>query len=495
MKASRKTAKRSLKVLLVSSTVSWFLFMLATYSDLTVEAGRTSDELYGEDALTVVRFSKYFVFAAIAVFAFGSLWAKKKLQGLPSSNESASTLRKPAQRFANTAIIISLVLAVWSTVIVFFEGFFETSGDVEIVTRIFNSYLPIILYTALTVTVLLAGFVFGRHTTPEQDEQTSDPQVRDAPPHQNAVHSAPQASVVTPHQDSVGQRSVALAYAIPIIAAAVALIFGLIVYDVTQTAPEVWVWVIIHTCIAGGIIAGVWYTKKSMTSLRASGLPLSTASVGAKNLNFVLSIIFASIVALMSIGYGLSAVENLRIQPSLSLYAYENEPSSSTGSSELIQFDDMNIEINGTDLERNSVALLTLEPGGNQVIESQVDRDGFLYAGESFPSDIEEGEYALVLTAVGVDGAELKVELDVIFTEDNTVKLPQGYDAYFSDETSQLLPASFKWFVSDFLPAILLHLLVVATVYVTLIVRNRDLPDEVVSPKHATALNNTNDND
>ena len=56
------------------------------------------------------------------------------------------------------------------------------------------------------------------------------------------------------------QRSLAWAYSAPILAIAAALIFGLI-YDITQTALEAWIWVVVRALVAAGIIAGTLFSR------------------------------------------------------------------------------------------------------------------------------------------------------------------------------------------------------------------------------------------
>lgn len=475
MRASPKSAKHALQILLSSAVLGWLLFIAALYTDAVIETGREIG-----DAYTFVRPSNYLTFAAILIFAAGALWAKKKLQSISHDAVSVSTLVKSAQRFASTALIIALVLSASTAISVFMQGFFEATNDFNVPVRILNSYLPIVLYTALVVAVLLAGFVFKRH----QDPAAIESDIEQPPSSESFANADSNGQSVATTPLPAAQRSIALSFAIPIIAVAIALILGLIVYDVTQTAIEVWIWVLIQALVAAGIITGTFYAKKSLSARPLSAGPPAGPSVGAKNLNFVLSIVFVSVVSLMSLTYGLIAVDQLRVQTDLSIYASEKDPNGLQDSLEMVQFEDMTLQINGSDLQRNSTATMTVEPGGIQIFDAKVDRDGYLWGEEEFPTDIEQGEYTLQLQAESSDGLEMTVELEVIFHDDGTVSLPNGYDANYSEDISRLMPLSASWFFGDLLPAFLLFVLAISVVYTTLLVRNRDHDESEPTTTH-----------
>ena len=140
--------------------------------------------------------------------------------------------------------------------------------------------------TALVVTVLLLAFVF-------RDDKTED-------------RSASKKGL-DPRQKALG-----LGYAIPIIAAAIAVIFGLVVYDVTGTSLEAWVWVIIQVIIAAGIILGTHYARMAKAEKPAPAKPRTAWASGAWNLNFVLSIVFGAVVSVMAFVFGIGSFEELR---------------------------------------------------------------------------------------------------------------------------------------------------------------------------------------
>ena len=114
---------------------------------------------------------------------------------------------------------------------------------------------------------------------------------------------------------SESEKALGLGYAVPIIFTAIAIIFGLVVYDVTRTDLEVWVWVIIQVIIVSGILLGTRFSTKARSAKAAAPRPRPTLAAGAANLNFVLSIVFGVVVSIMSFSFGAMAIETLRVYP------------------------------------------------------------------------------------------------------------------------------------------------------------------------------------
>lgn len=461
MSASRRRARWALVTVLFSAVVAWCLYVAGAYSDVLVESGRSADELYGPTAAEVFYPSRYLIFAAIAVFGCGALIGKRRMQRERADSEEApSALVNAVHDFSGTAVIITLILATLAAVSVFLDGFFSAPGDINPVLRVFNLYLPIVLYTALAVTAILAGFVLGRYQRPAEAPQPTPP----AP--------APAGDPLRAHADA--QRSLALAYATPIVSVAVALIFGLIVYDVNQTALEVWIWVIVQAFIAAGVIGGTYFARKGIDAQSGPGGRPGGASVAAKNLNLVLSIIFAGAVTLMSLGFGSTAVEQLRVQPFLSLNAYTDTSKEFPDPSQPTTIDSVTLQLNGSDLQRASAATVSLRPGDATVVEATADRDGYLFAEGTLPDGVAAGAYTLSAEAMSSDGSTLRLALEVTVTEQGEVAFPRGTDAYSSQEAAHVIAVSASWFIGDLIPALVLLLLAAAAIYATLILRNRD---------------------
>lgn len=461
--ASRAAARRALVTILLSAVVGWGLFVLAIFTDMVVESGLTSEQLYGFDRIDIVRPSKYLIFAAIALVALAAVYAKNRMRAQLASPSPASRLTGATEAFAGSVIIITLVMSALMALSVFMSSFFDSSDDVGVVTRVLDAYLPIVLFTALAVTVLLAGFVFTRHL----------PQ----------VETEDQPTEIVPMGDPQSQRTTALAFTVPIVAVAAALIFGLIVYDLTQNTLPVWIWVVVQAGVGAGIVAGTVYAAQA-TEARRQGLGRPTgASLGAKNLNLVLSIVFAGAVTLMSLGYGAAAVEQLRSQPTLALNSYA-EPTGITDPSGAAPLESITIDASGSDLARNSEAKMGLTPGGGTLATTKVDSDGFLWISESLPTELDSGEYSITLTAEAGDGEALELELTFVVDDEGTATIIGQPSVSLGVEAATLLAPSLGWVVTDLLPALLMVVLAALTLYVTLTARNRDA---TVSPHTAVA--------
>lgn len=472
MKTENRTVTWAIWLILLSAVCGWILFEIGIFTDLMVDSdvitsSDSSTAPYGPDAVQRLRPSKYLLFAAIAVFGIGSLIAQKRLVRVRSQAQHPIPLAKAGQEFANTAIIISLSMAAWAAIAVFMESFFEyANADVSIALRLLNTYLPIILYTALVVSVLLAAFVFRKH--------------QPAIPDKNRDQQLPHTGAHTGEDPARVQRNVGLSFAIPIVSVAVALIFGLIVFDLTQTALQVWIWVIIQLVIGGGIIVGALLAQKAIDAYRRIGSQPAGASIGAKNLNFVLSIIFAAVLSFMSLIYGVTAIEQLRVQPGLSLSVYANEAKEAVSSGDSLDLSALTILVSGTDLERNSGVSVSVESvdassDGSEIeiISGEADRDGNFWAEQSFDESLNEGEYVLTLAAVSADGSALERDLRFTVISGDGSEWPNGTDAYAQDaEGVRVMPVTLGWVLSDLLPALLLLKLAALVIYVTLRIRN-----------------------
>lgn len=472
MKTEFRAVTWSIWLVLLSAVCGWLFFEIAIFTDLLVESAAVASTgsttaLYGQDAVQLFRPSKYLLFAAIAVFGVGSLIAQKRLIRLRASTQDRIPLARAGQEFANTAIIVSLAIAAWAALAVFMESFVEfANADISIGLRLINTYLPIILYTVFVVTVLLAAFVFRKHqlsATGRKKSQTDLP-----------------ADTARIDEPADAQRNIGLSFAIPIIAVAIALIFGLIVFDVTQTAIQVWIWVIIQVVIGGGIVVGTFLAQKAIDAYRASQVTPTGASIGAKNLNFVLSIIFAAVLSFMSLIYGVAAVEQLRVSPALTLSVYSNQTKESISETDQIELSLLTMQVNGSDLQRNSDVTVQLDSavsngGGREiaVLSGTADRDGNYWSEQPFEQPLKEGSYSLSLTAVSADGSVIQRDLAFNVVNGQRSTWPNGTDTYMQDEQGlTVMPITIGWVLSDLLPALLLLALAALAIYLTLRIRN-----------------------
>lgn len=457
MNATVSRTRASLLIVLLGGTLGWIFFIAGTYGDLVLRNRYTADELYGNEPVSLVYPSKYFTFLAVAALAVATLIAKRRLL---RAQETAGSGRFHASVliFTNVAMIVSLALAAVAGVSVFMSGFFNGFQTTEALPRVLDVYVPILLYTALLVGVILTGFVFLRHPAPP------------ATAHHETAHALSSDSAPTE-----SSRSLGFAYAIPIIAAAIALILGLIVYDITKTAPEVWIWVIIVSIVALGVVLGTRSARHAADTAHPGESDTSHApdvTVGAINLNLVLSVVFAVVVSIMALGYGTSAVNSLQSQTYASLYVHDKEWVGIEGETDSRQITELTIQADGSGLEPASTATVTITPGNVGVSELTVDRTGYTYLEATEMPELDEGDYALTFAFTNEQGDAQSLALD--FSVDNTglVTFPDGAQTWYDTEKSTLLPMTFSWVLSDLLPAFLLWVLAMLVIYLTLSLRN-----------------------
>lgn len=281
-----KLSKRAILTPLIGLVVAWTLFMIAIYTNLFVNPIYDAQGMYqGEEQ--VVRISTYLFLGAIVVFGLLALFGQRlalrarELAGLENS------LARAAHRFGNLAVIVALVAGAVFAIGNFLGAFTSFDREENLLVRLFDVYVPILLATGLVVYILLRAFVFRKQVAKGTKKEGM----------------------------SESEKALGLGYAVPIIATAIAIIFGLAVYDVTRTDLQVWVWVIIQVIIAIGILLGTRFSTKAKSARAEAPKPRATLAAGAANLNFVLSIVFGAVVSIMSFGFGSSAIEQLRVYP------------------------------------------------------------------------------------------------------------------------------------------------------------------------------------
>jgi hypothetical protein len=282
-----KLSKQAILTPLIGLVVGWTLFMFAIYSNLFVYPIYDSQGMYqGEEQ--VVRPATYLFLAGVVVFGLLALAGQRLALRARELAGPDHSLARAAHRFGNLAVIVALVAgAIYA--IGNFLGAFTAFGNREdnLLIRLFDVYIPILLATVLVVYILLRAFVFRKQVAKGAKKEGM----------------------------SESEKALGLGYAVPIIATAIAIIFGLVVYDVTRTDLEVWVWVIIQVIIVIGILLGTRFSTKAKSAKAVAQKPRATLAAGAANLNFVLSIVFGAAVSIMSFGFGAAAIEQLRVYP------------------------------------------------------------------------------------------------------------------------------------------------------------------------------------
>lgn len=280
-------ANRAIALPLIGLLAAWVSFMGAVLADLYVPLPRYDVNGNTIEQQEVFHIAPYLFLLGIAAVAITSLIAQGWAVRARQESKDKSSLARAAQRFTTLGIVIGLAAGAIFAIGNFMGAFNSYAGRAEnALLRIFSVYVPIILATALVVYVLLAAFVFRHDDAPNTDGAK--------------------------RKMSDAQKALGLGYAIPILATAVAIIFGLGVYDVTRTNLQVWVWVIIIAIVAAGVVFGTRFAAKAKSAKPAAPKPRTALAAGAANLNLVLSIIFGSVVTIMAFSFGSEAISKLR---------------------------------------------------------------------------------------------------------------------------------------------------------------------------------------
>jgi len=282
-----KLSKLAILAPLVGLIGGWKFFMFAIYAGLFVYPIYDAQGMYQGDE-QIIRPSTYLFLSGIVFFGLLALYGQRLALRARAIAGVDDALARAAHRFTNFAVIVALVAGAFFA-IGNFLGAFNTYIDREenLTVRLFDVYIPILLATGLVVYILLRAFVFRKQVVKGAKKERM----------------------------SESEKALGLGYAVPIIFTAIAIIFGLVVYDVTRTDLQVWVWVIIQVIIVSGILLGTRFSTKAKSATPSAPRPRATLAAGAANLNFVLSIVFGVTVSIMSFTFGAGAVENLRVYP------------------------------------------------------------------------------------------------------------------------------------------------------------------------------------
>jgi hypothetical protein len=200
--------------------VTWSLFMVAHYFELSWDYNYTG-----------LKWTVYLYLAGIVVVALKSGWAFRVADVAHAAGFTGS---RAVYRFAGLSVVLSLVAGA-----VFALGTFMSSfGSVWTgANKFLEVYLPIILVTAVVVLVLLSATVYRKS---------------------EAEPGAPK----DPRKKALG-----LAWSLPIIGTALALIIGMMAYGGQQKIQS-WVWVFIQAIILVSIVLGTHFAVKARAAVR-----------------------------------------------------------------------------------------------------------------------------------------------------------------------------------------------------------------------------------
>jgi MFS family permease len=266
---------------LLGVTVAWVATVLAAYLDLGINQG------YGNSPFVEVRPSTYVVLAGLVIGSLLALWGFKRADAAHAQDDKTPLIRAE-YRFTALLIILGMVFLAIFAISTFMNSFAVYNPQPTVIGRIFGVYLPIVLAAGAVVFVLLQATLY-RKTSPV--EGTEDKGL------------------------SATQKALAIGYAVPIIGTALAIIIGLIVYDTQNQRLETWAWVVIQLIIGGSIFLGTRSAAKARSAKPVVKPPRVAGAAGAVTLNYVLSLVFAGTVSIMSFGFATTAVNQLFTYP------------------------------------------------------------------------------------------------------------------------------------------------------------------------------------
>ena len=275
---------------LLGEVWGWLFFVAAIWANQIQNNLTYGTQYPAFPSPEIVHVNTYLFLVAIAGFSLAAV--KGQSLAIKSRGELGEShqLARAAHRFTTLSVVIGLAFGAIYAIGNFMGAFgYGSSNAQNAGIRFFDVYLPILLATGLVVYVILRAFVFreGEHQEGEKDQRGL----------------------------TEAQKALGLGYAMPIVTTAIAIIFGLVVYDVTKTTLQVWVWVLIQVIVVAGVIQGTRFAAKAKQGKVRPPRERRALAAGAAGLNFVLSIVFGGVVSIMAFSYGGAAIDKLQRFP------------------------------------------------------------------------------------------------------------------------------------------------------------------------------------
>ena len=272
-----KKLRLSLVLPLLGVTVAWIALVVSSFLE-------TQRNAYGLYQYQMVKPSTYIVLVGLGVGALLCLWAFRHADARHVSDTSA--LARAEYRFSGLMIVLSLASLVVFAFVTFIGSLTSSFSAVgpTVTDRIFGTYIPIVLAAAVVVFVLLQAMLY-RKTAPVDGAESKGM--------------------------SATQNALAIGYAVPIFGTAFAIILGLVVFDANGQKLESWTWVVIMLIIGVSIYFGTRFAAKAKAAKPVKKPVRVVGAAGAMTLNYVLSVVFAGVVGIMSFGFGTGAVAKL----------------------------------------------------------------------------------------------------------------------------------------------------------------------------------------
>jgi heme/copper-type cytochrome/quinol oxidase subunit 4 len=275
---------------LIGEVWGWLFFVVALWANQMQNNLTYGTQYPAFPAPEIVHASTYLFLVAIAGFSLAAVRGQSLAIESRGQLGESHQLARAAHRFTTLAVVIGLAFGAIYAIGNFMGAFGYSSSNAQNAgIRFLDVYLPILLATGLVVYVILRAFVFreGEHQEGEKDKRGL----------------------------TEAQKALGLGYAMPIIATAIAIILGLVVYDVTKTTLQVWVWVLIQVIVVAGVIQGTRFAAKAKQGKVRPPRERRALAAGAAGLNFVLSIVFGGVVSIMAFSYGASAIDKTNQEP------------------------------------------------------------------------------------------------------------------------------------------------------------------------------------
>ena len=275
-----KNVRLGLVLPLVAVTVAWLAMVFASYLDLGINFYDGSKyPNYVE-----VKPSTYTVLVGLALASGLVLLGFKAIDVEHASSEAPLT--RAVYRFAGLMVVLALVFDAIFALATFMSSFdmgMVYGAQTTVVGRLLGVYLPIILDAVLVVFVLLQATLWRKSSA-----------VGDSSPGMSAT-----------------QKALAVGYALPILGTALAIIIGLVFYDIQRSSLQNWTWVVIQLIIGTSIVFGTRFAAKARAAKPVVRAPRVVGAAGAVTLNYVLSLVFAGAVSVMSFAFATEAINSL----------------------------------------------------------------------------------------------------------------------------------------------------------------------------------------
>ena len=275
-----KNVRLGLVLPLVGVTVTWIAMVVASFLDLERNYYTSSGYPEGGE----VKVSTYVVLAGLAIGSGLVLWGFKAADAEHLVSDKIPLVRA-AYRFAGLMIVVALVFDAIFALMTFLDSLSSSLVSTStVVGRLIGVYLPILLDAGLVVFVLLQATLYRKSSPVEGAEGKGL---------------------------SATQKALAVGYALPIIGTALAIIIGLVVYDSQASNLQNWTWVVIQLIIGTSIVLGTRSAAKARSAKPVVRAPRVAGAAGAVTLNYVLSLVFAGVVSIMSFVFATGAVNSL----------------------------------------------------------------------------------------------------------------------------------------------------------------------------------------